>query len=72
MSKIPFKSRLPLDAWVVAAGLTVLATLSSLAGGTAVPVPINMPTPVERSWDVVNASFVGDHRTPHRGEGLSE
>jgi hypothetical protein len=72
MPKIPIKTRLPLEAWVAAAVVTVLLTLSSLAGGIAVPVAPNMPAPVERPWDAAKASFVGDHHTPHRGEGLSE
>jgi hypothetical protein len=72
MSKIPIKTRLPLEAWVGAAVVTVLATLSSLAGGTAVPLAPNMPAPVERSWDAVKVSFVADRHTPHKGEGLSE
>jgi hypothetical protein len=70
VSKIPIKTRLPLEAWVAAAVVTLLSTLSFLAGGTAVPVAPNMPAPVERAWDAVKASFVGDHHTPHRGKGL--
>jgi hypothetical protein len=70
MARIPVKTRLPLKAWVVAALVTLVSTLSSLVGGTAVSVATNMPSPVERCSDVVKASsFVGDHRTRPGSDG---
>jgi hypothetical protein len=72
MSKIPIKTRLPLEAWVGAAVVTALATLSSLVGGTADSVAVPSTPPGAYAPAVVKASFVDDHHTPHRGEGLSE
>lgn len=61
MFGIPVKTRLPLAAWIVAALLTFLSTLSHLVGGNAVSVATNEAPPVAHSSDVVKASFVGDH-----------
>jgi hypothetical protein len=72
MFGVPIKTRLPLEAWAVAAVLTFILTLSSLIEGPAVSVAIDTPRSLEQSADLVKASFVGDHYTPHRGEGLSQ
>jgi hypothetical protein len=63
VSKIPVKTRLPREAWVVAALVALVSTLSPLVGGTADSVATNMPSPIERSSHVVKAVLVGDHRT---------
>jgi hypothetical protein len=72
MTKIPVKTRLPLEAWVAAALMSLISTLSSLVGATADSVAVPSTPPGAYASDVVKASFVGDHYTPHRGEGLSQ
>jgi hypothetical protein len=69
MFGIPFKTRLPLEAWAVVAVLTLIWALSSLINGPAVSVATHTPPPVERSANVVKASLAGGHST-RTGSGI--
>jgi hypothetical protein len=69
MSRIPVKTRLPLEAWVAAALVTFLSTLSSLVGETAFSVATNQTPPVSHAPDVVKGSLVEAHCAPPGSDG---
>jgi hypothetical protein len=72
MFGVSVKTRLPLEAWAVAAVVALISTLSSLMEGSAMSVATDTPLPVERSADLVKASLAGSHSTHPESRIYSE
>lgn len=62
MARIPVRTRLPFEAWAVAAIVAIVSITSSLLGSLDASVASSLVQVIERPLEMVKASVVRDHR----------